>query len=60
MGDMDETDWWFVSLCMHLSRALTYSPDAKEKFADASNAYTVLSNEEKREIYDREGEEVRR
>lgn len=33
------------------------SPDAQEKFATASNAYTVLSNEERREVYDREGEE---
>lgn len=37
-----------------------YSPDAQALFADASNAYTVLSNEEKRQVYDREGEEVRR
>jgi DnaJ-class molecular chaperone len=34
------------------------SPDAKEKFATASNAYEVLSNEEKREVYDRDGVEV--
>jgi len=37
---------------------IPFSPDAQAKFAEASNAYTVLSNAEKREVYDREGEDV--
>lgn len=36
-----------------------YSPDAQTKFMEASSAYEVLSNEDKRQVYDREGEEVR-
>lgn len=44
--------------------ALKYHPDknpgdekAKTKFAELSNAYEVLNDEEKRQIYDRHGEE---
>lgn len=32
-------------------------PNASEKFSDINDAYSVLSNEEKRELYDRCGEE---
>ncbi|KAJ3734291.1 hypothetical protein DFJ43DRAFT_1130897 [Lentinula guzmanii] len=32
-------------------------PDAKDKFVDIAYAYEVLANEEKRQIYDRHGEE---
>lgn len=45
------------------SKSLQYHPDknkdegAAEKFADIARAYEVLSDEEKREIYDRHGEE---
>lgn len=34
------------------------SPDAAEKFAELSVAYDVLSDKEKREIYNRGGEEA--
>lgn len=40
-----------------LSLLPTFSPTAQDDFATASNAYTILSNEEKREVYDREGVE---
>ena len=34
------------------------SEDAKSKFTDISNAYEVLSSEDKRKIYDQGGEEA--
>lgn len=47
--------WRKLSLDLHPDK--NNSPTAQDDFATASNAYTILSNEEKREVYDREGVE---